>query len=151
MVQIGGSLLTYAAGRLADKPAIAHIGGDLVRSQLLAQGVTQAIKLSTRRTRPDGTALSFPSGHTASVFASATVLERHYGWKVGVPAYALATYVAASRLSENRHFLSDVIFGASIGIVAGRTVTIGHGASRFALMPLVTPGGAGVAFVRISR
>jgi len=151
MVQMGGSLVTYAVGRLAAKPAIAHLGSDLVRSQVLAQGVTQGIKLATRRTRPDGTSLSFPSGHTASAFASATVLEQHYGWKVGLPAFGLATYVATSRLSEKRHFLSDVIFGAGIGIVAGRTVTIGHGASRFALTPLFAPGGAGVAFVKISR
>jgi len=151
MVQMGGSLVTYAVGRLAAKSAIAHIGSDLVRSQVLAQGVTQGIKLATRRTRPDGTSLSFPSGHTASAFASATVLEQHYGRKVGLPAYGLATYVATSRLSEKRHFLSDVIFGAGIGIVAGRTVTIGHGASRFALTPLFAPGGAGVAFVKISR
>ena len=59
-------------------------------------------------------------------FATATVLQRDLGWKVGVPAYGLATYVAASRIQDKRHFLSDVTFGAAIGIVAGRSVTIGQ-------------------------
>lgn len=151
MVQLGAPLLTYAVGRLVRKPAVAHIGGDLFRSQVLVQGITQGTKLAARRTRPDGTSLSFPSGHTASAFASAAVLERHFGWKIGLPAYGLATYVATSRLSENRHFLSDVIFGAAVGVVAGRAVTIGHGNARFALAPTVVPGGAGIAFVKISR
>ena len=55
------------------------------------------IKMAVRRGRPDGTRFSFPSGHSAVTFASATVLQQHFGWKVGVPAYAVAAYVAASR------------------------------------------------------
>jgi membrane-associated phospholipid phosphatase len=148
MAQLAGAVATYGMGRLTNAPAVARLGSDLIRAGVLSQTLTQAVKLTARRTRPDGDSFSFPSGHTASAFASATVLERHYGWKAGVPAYAVASYIAASRLSENRHFLSDVIFGATIGIVAGRTVTIGHGASRFALAPLVTPRGAGVALVK---
>lgn len=148
-MQLGGAVATYAIGRLTNRPGVTHIGGDLIRAGALAQVMTHGIKITTQRTRPDGTGLSFPSGHTASAFASATVVQRHYGWKAGVPAYALATFIGASRLSENRHYLSDVIFGATIGIVAGRTVTIGHGPYRFALAPLVTPGGAGIAFLQI--
>lgn len=151
MAQLGGAAATYVVGRLTNHTGTAHIGSDLIRAQVLTQALTQSVKLTARRTRPDRTSLSFPSGHTASAFASATVLERHFGWKAGLPAYALATYVGASRLSENRHFLSDVIFGATVGIVAARTVTIGHGSSRFALTPLVTQGGAGVALVKVSR
>ncbi|MBI3262625.1 MAG: phosphatase PAP2 family protein, partial [Acidobacteria bacterium] len=147
--QLGGAVATYAVGRLTNRPSVTHIGSDLIRAGTLAQAMTQGIKLTARRTRPDGTSLSFPSGHTASAFATATVLERHYGWKAGVPAYALAAYIGASRLSENRHFLSDVIFGATVGIVAARTVTIGHGASRFAVTPFAVSGGAGVALVKL--
>lgn len=151
MVQLGGSLLTYAVGRVVRQREITHLGADLVRAQVLTQAITQGIKFTTRRTRPDGSGLSFPSGHTAGAFASATVLQRHYGWKIGAPAYALAGYVAASRLSDNRHYLSDVVFGATIGVLAGRTVTIGHGAARFAMIPMVVRGGAGVSLVSISR
>ncbi len=78
------------------------------------------------------------------------MLQRHFGWKAGVPAYVVATYVAGSRLQENRHYLSDVIFGATIGILAGRTVTVGRGSSRFHVVPLATTGGVGVALVRVA-
>jgi membrane-associated phospholipid phosphatase len=76
-------------------------------------------------------------------------LHRHFGWKVGLPAYGLATYVAASRLQENRHFASDVIFGAAIGIVAGRTVTVGRGRGTFTVAPVALRGGAAVMFTRV--
>jgi membrane-associated phospholipid phosphatase len=150
IVQLGAPLLTYVLGRAFDKPTIAHVGGDLFRAQILSQTLTQAVKYSVQRTRPDGTSLSFPSGHSASSFATATVLERHFGWKVGIPAYGVATYVAASRISENRHYLSDVIFGATIGLVAGRTVTVGHGKTQFAISPMASQGAVGVSFTRIA-
>jgi membrane-associated phospholipid phosphatase len=59
--------------------------------------------------------------------------------------------VAASRIQTQRHYLSDVAFGAAIGIVAGRTVTIGHGNARFAVSPAAAPGGAGVNFTWVGR
>jgi membrane-associated phospholipid phosphatase len=52
-------------------------------------------------------------------FASATVLQRELGWKVGIPAYAVASFIGASRIEDKRHFLSDVAFGAAIGIARG--------------------------------
>jgi membrane-associated phospholipid phosphatase len=130
---------------------VAVLGADLVRAQFVSQGVTQAIKLSVGRTRPDGTSMSFPSGHSASAFATATVLQRHLGWKAGIPAYGVAAYVAASRIQAQRHYLSDVAFGAAIGIVAGRTVTIGHGNARFSVAPAAAPGGAGVNFTWVGK
>jgi membrane-associated phospholipid phosphatase len=50
------------------------------------------------------------------------VAERHYGWKVGLPAYSLAGLVAVSRLQRNKHYLSDVLAGATLGYIAGRAV-----------------------------
>jgi len=150
-LQFAGAMATFAVGRLTDSPTISRIGADLVKAQIVSQTLTAGIKMSVRRTRPDGTAFSFPSGHTSVTFASATVLQRHLGWKVGIPAYGLATYVAASRIQEKRHFLSDVAFGAVIGIVAGRTVTIGRGERRFVASPMATPGGGGVSFTLVGR
>ena len=149
LVQLGGALATYAVGRITDNRAVAHLGSDLIRTQVLTRVVTQGIKLTVRRARPDGENFSFPSGHASGTFATATVLQRHLGWKAGVPAYAFATYVAASRLQENRHYLSDVMFGATIGILAGRTVTVGLGSSRFAVAPFAANGGVGVALVKV--
>jgi membrane-associated phospholipid phosphatase len=84
---------------------------------------TTALKQAIRRPRPDGTdKLSFPSGHASNAFALATVVERHYGWKAGLPMYALASTVAVSRVRGNRHHLSDVLAGATLGYAVGRSV-----------------------------
>jgi membrane-associated phospholipid phosphatase len=149
--QLAAAFATYSIGRATGNPNLAIIGADLVRAQFVSQTMTQVIKLGTGRTRPDGTSLSFPSGHSASAFATATVLQRHLGWKAGIPAYAVASYVAASRIQSQRHYFSDVAFGAAIGMVAGRTVTIGHGNARFAVSPAAALGGAGVNFTWVGK
>src|SRR5690606_22483817 len=96
LVQGGAAALTYFAGRRAASPRAMHLGVDLLRAQVLTGGLTYALKASVRRDRPDATEYSFPSGHAAVTFASATVLHRHFGWR-GALAYAASTYVAASR------------------------------------------------------
>jgi hypothetical protein len=149
VAQTSAAFATYAIGRLSGSERTAQVGSELVRAQLLTQATTQLIKFSTQRTRPDGTSLSFPSGHSGSAFATATVLQRNFGWKAGVPAYAMAAWVAASRVQMKRHHLSDVIAGATLGILAGRAVTVSAGSSTFAVTPAVVPGGGGVTFVKI--
>jgi len=80
-------------------------------------GVTYALKYGIGRTRPDGSdQKSYPSGHTSVAFATATMYQMWYGWKAGVPAYAFAAITAFQRLDDNRHWFSDVIMGAAIGI-----------------------------------
>jgi membrane-associated phospholipid phosphatase len=149
--QMAGALATYALGKITRNSKVSAVGADLVSAQLLAQTLTGAVKFSVGRTRPDGTQYSFPSGHASTTFATATVLQRNLGWKVGIPAYGLAGYVAASRIQSKRHFLSDVTFGAAIGIVAGRAATVGRGNARFAIAPAATDGGAAVNFTWIGR
>ena len=144
--QFAAAVATYTLGRVIGSGKVSEIGADLIGAQILTQTMTAAIKLSVGRTRPDGTQYSFPSGHASVTFATATVLQRHLGWKAGVPAYGLAAYVAASRVQDKRHFLSDVTFGAALGIVAGRSVSIGRGDTRFAVAPATAPGGAAVSF-----
>ena len=112
---------------------------------IVMSAATQAAAQNWVEHRPEGAGYSFPSGHAATAFASATVLQRRFGWKAGIPAYAVATYVAASRVDMQRHYLSDVVFGAAIGIVAGRTVTVGG--HEFEVGPMATgSGGAGIGF-----
>jgi membrane-associated phospholipid phosphatase len=149
IAQFGLAFWTYALGRVQHSPLVSRLGADLVRAQLVNTVLTQGIKFAVQRERPDGGKYSFPSGHTSGAFATATVLQRHLGWKVGVPAYAVATYVAGNRLPENKHFLSDVLFGAAVGIASGRTVTIGQGRARFALSPLTAPGGGGIGLTLV--
>jgi membrane-associated phospholipid phosphatase len=149
--QVGGALMIYGLGAAFEKPRVQHVAGDLMRAQVLAEVMTVGIKHAVRRKRPDDSgSFSFPSGHTSVSFASATVLQRHFGWKFGVPAYGIAGYVALSRVQMQRHFLSDVAFGAAVGILAGRTVTVGHG-RKLELAPVATPGGAAVSFRWIGR
>jgi membrane-associated phospholipid phosphatase len=139
-VHFAGAAITYVWGRAARQPRVAHIGVDLIRAQLMTYALTQAVKLSARRERPDGSNnRSFPSGHASITFASATVLQRHFGWR-GALLYPVASYVAMSRLHENRHYLSDVIFGAALGLVAGRTVTR-HGRNQWTVSPALMPDG----------
>lgn len=146
--QFGAALATYGVGRLTGKTRVAEVGSHLLRAQIVAQTVTQAVKFSVKRLRPDGsTRNSFPSGHTSVSFASATVLQREFGWKVGIPAYAVASYIGYSRIEHKRHYLSDVIFGAAIGVVSGRSITVGRGDKRFLVSPVATKGGGGVSFV----
>ena len=149
--QFGTALATFAIGRFSGQHRVADVGSKLLRAQFMAQTVSGVIKVSANRTRPDGTNLSFPSGHTSVSFASATVLQQEFGWKVGLPAYVIASYIGASRIEDKRHFLSDVAFGAAIGIVAGRTVTVGKGDKKFGLAPMATPGGAGVSFTWLGK
>ena len=149
-LQMGAAFATYAIGRALNKPCAARVGADLVQAQLLAQGLSFAVKAASRRTRPDGARLSFPSGHATVSFASATILQQHFGWKVGLPAYAVATYVAASRVQMKRHYVSDVTFGAALGIVAGRSVPIGR-AGRLVITPVASTEGAAAGFTWVGR
>jgi len=145
---LGSASGIYAFGRLKDKPRVSHVGMDLIQSLAISEGLTQTLKYTTRRERPDHSSRnSFPSGHAADTFAFATALERHLGWRYSVPAYVLSSYVALSRLPANRHWLSDAVFGASVGIIAGRTVT-SREAHPFPVAVTYIPGGAMVMYVR---
>jgi membrane-associated phospholipid phosphatase len=111
--------------------------------------MVHAIKVSVQRDRPTGECCAFPSGHAASAFAAASVLERHLGYRFAWPTVLAASYVAASRLSDNRHYLSDVIFGSALGMAAGWTVVGRHGRDSYTLMPVPMPGGVLLTVVRI--
>ena len=125
----GYSLLALSAGTWG----IGQITGDAYTRQtarLMFEGlaIDGALVFGAKhlagRTRPDGSdRLSFPSGHTSGAFTFATILSRRYGWRLGAVGYTLATMTAGARLEDNRHYLSDVIAGATIGIVVGRWVT----------------------------
>jgi len=88
----------------------------------LASVTTGIIKRSTDVLRPDGSGyLSFPSSHTTLAFASATFLHEEYKdqsiW-YGVAGYSIATASGVLRMLNNKHWMSDVLVGAGIGILA---------------------------------
>jgi PAP2 superfamily protein len=139
-VMLASTAATYIVGALKDQPRVRHLGMDLLEAQILSEGITQGLKRVFRRERPDGSpGFSFPSGHATITMATATVLQQHLGWKAAVPTYAIAAYVAASRLHDNRHFASDVLAGTTSGIIIGRAVTW-HGRNTWAMVPSVGPG-----------
>lgn len=137
---MGASALTYGIGRVAGRPRIARVALDMLRAQIVTEAMVEPLKYALRRPRPDASSgYAFPSGHAAMSFATATVIARHHGWW-SLPVYGLATYVAVSRLHDNVHYLSDVVFGAGLGAMAGLTVTR-EKFSSLAVVPAITPGG----------
>lgn len=87
-----------------------------VETAAVTAGATYLLKYTIKERRPDGSdSHSFPSGHTAVSFATATYLQRRYGWKFGVPAYVLSTYVGWGRCFSKKHYWYDVVAGAAIG------------------------------------
>lgn len=94
----------------------------LVKGELLMMGTVSILKRYTHQLRPDGSNYySFPSGHTAQAFAAATFLSQEY--KDRLPwmpyaAYGMASSVGLMRMANNRHYISDVLLGAGIGILS---------------------------------
>ena len=98
--------------------------GRMLTSDALSVAVMSAavngVKYSVGRLRPDGSRHnSFPSGHTATAFMTATMLHKEYGWKspwFSIGGYTAAAVTGVSRLMNNRHWMTDVMAGAAIGI-----------------------------------
>ena len=92
-----------------------------IASVAIMTGITNATKYSVKRERPDGRAHnSYPSGHTATSFMCATMLHKEYGetlspW-IGAAGYGIAATTGIFRVAANRHWCSDVMCGAAIGI-----------------------------------
>ena len=92
-------------------------------SYAIMAGFVNGIKYTAKEMRPDGsTANSWPSGHTATAFVGASLLHKEYGltrspwWSVA--GYGVATATGVMRVLNNRHWISDVMSGAGIGIMS---------------------------------
>lgn len=131
----------------------------------VAEGInaalTRTVKHVVNETRPDGGPYSFPSGHTANAFLGA-----HIAWKelkdsnllLASSGYALATFVACSRLYNNRHWVADVVAGAGFGILSVELAYLAYfpvrnaiarrinlkASDRLVIAPTLSSGGGGV-------
>jgi membrane-associated phospholipid phosphatase len=149
---------TLAAGLITGNDDLARAGGRISTSILLAGAITEGGKLTLGRARPNHSPndafrfhpfsgdASFPSGHTTVAFALAASVsdEVHRPWAT-VLLYSAAVGTGWSRMNDDKHWLSDVVAGAGIGIVSAKLVN-GHW-RIFNLHPpsvLLGPGGAGL-------
>ncbi|GCC52742.1 PAP2 family protein [Chryseotalea sanaruensis] len=119
----------------------------LVKSELLVGVLTYSLKRITAVPRPDTSQpTSFPSGHTAQAFAAATFMSKEYGHKsiwYSIGAYTVATGIGTMRMMNNRHWVSDVLVGAGIGIFSTNIVYLTHqykwGKKKSAGQTLIVP------------
>ena len=111
---------------------------------LSAVGVTtQLLKWATGRKRPNGAnRQSFPSGHTSAAFGVAEVVRTLYGNRPGAVFYSLALVTGLSRINDNKHYLSDVVAGAGLGIglVRGFGLALRPTGRESAVQVTVAPG-----------
>ncbi|MBF0361904.1 MAG: NAD-dependent epimerase/dehydratase family protein [Oligoflexia bacterium] len=119
--------------------------------------MVNVLKYTIREKRPDSNARnSFPSGHATTAFAFAAVVAHKHAWYWGTLSYIMATFVGYSRINDNRHWLHDVIAGATLGIGYGLGIAyvrdkenqnqnqIKTQSSSSILLPLPTSDGGGM-------
>jgi membrane-associated phospholipid phosphatase len=138
------------------KNNIANRTALLLKSEVMVSVATFSLKKITHEQRPDHTTDdSFPSGHTSHVFMAATLLHHEYGadhpW-VSVFGYATATGVGVLRIMNDRHWISDVLVGAGIGVLSANVAYATHRykwgkqtvRSRASIMPMRSRGATGL-------
>lgn len=156
----------YVAGAIGNNDTAVAVAQDGLAASIIATGIiTPTIKFITGRARPRenlGIAAfhpfslsyssnsSFPSGHTTQAFAVASVIANHYdGTWVAYSSYTVAGLVGVARIYHDAHFTSDVVAGALIGTLVGKSV-VAHNQSlrsgKVAILPEIAPGFIGVRF-----
>lgn len=110
----------------------------MTKATAYSAAMTTVLKYTVREQRPDHSAKnSFPSGHSTTAFAFASVVATQHEWYWGAGAYSIAAVVAYGRLNDNKHYTHDVIAGATIGMAYGYGLhylaTQDNGVALFAL------------------
>ena len=114
----------------------------MMRALAVTGATTLMLKGIVHNDSPNGAAWAWPSGHTASSFCVASVLDEFYGPNVGIPAYLLAGFVGYRMMDSGDHWASDVLFGGILGYIVGHTVA---GENKkleiagFKIQPLISP------------
>ncbi len=131
-LQFSPVALTYAFDAMGMKCKTDLLNRTVIclKSHLLMTAIVTSAKLIINTERPDRTGNnSFPSGHTAQAFTAATFMSeelgQRYKWAPYV-AYTLAASVGTCRVLNNKHYISDVLVGAGVGILATKLVYSTH-------------------------
>lgn len=140
------ALGTWGIGSWAGNDEVAGFGFDLSRGLLLTYATTSIIKAAVNRERPNGEDYSFPSGHTATAFTTAGVVTQRYGGWLGGLSLGLGVLTAMGRMEDMKHYASDVVAGATIGWIIGRTVARDDPNDKTAWQ--VVPFGNGLAMIK---
>lgn len=140
-VEGGAALGSWSIGALTDDLRLREFGRDAAESLVTAAVVATGLKYAVGRERPDKSDnLSFPSGHAITAFCVGPVVTKYFGWEAGAAAYVLAAVTGLARVEGLHHYLSDVLAGATLGIVIGNStvyapknisVSMGPGQMRF--------------------
>ncbi len=152
-VHFGLAGLWYLIGQQEQNDHTYEVGKKLFRA-LTVSGLSTALGQAASWDRaPNGEWGTFPSGHTSSSFAFASVMDHEYGPVVGWPLYALSSFVAWTRLEDREHYLSDVVMGSVLGLVVGHTVASGGEPPKLfggEIFPYADPmtGSTGVAWIK---
>jgi len=122
----------------------------LIEALAINDITTGVLQASVNQHDPRGDKYGWPSGHASSSFTVASVLHEYYGWQVGVPAYLAAGYLAATRVGDRKHNVSDVIFGAGLGLVIGHSVVKGElpQIGGFSILPYAAADATGVMLLK---
>ncbi len=129
--EVGMMGALYLCGRVGEKPEIVETTAQMFEGWSIASLSVLTLKPIVGRERPDGSdSFSFPSYHSAGAFSIATTLQLRHGLWAGVPAYAGAAFIAFSRIEANKHYASDVFFGAWLGANAAHAVWQSHRKAR---------------------
>jgi membrane-associated phospholipid phosphatase len=127
------------------------------KGELLMSLIVRIMKPTFATERPSGASNSMPSGHTAQAFLSAAILDMEYRdtspW-IGVSGYAIATTTGMLRMINNKHWISDVLVGAGIGIFSAKVVYYTHRyhrgkKSNMVILPAIYKNGGGVSFAMV--
>lgn len=91
----------------------------MTKATIYSGALTNIVKRVVRENRPNGGKYSFPSGHTTSAFAFASVITMEHSLPLGIAANGMAAFVGFSRMNDDAHYLQDVIAGAVVGTMYG--------------------------------
>jgi hypothetical protein len=142
----------YVYGVKAEKPKEYEVSKALFNALVINDLSTMFLKVAANTDSPNGEHLAWPSGHTSSSVVVAAVLDKYYGHWVGVPLYGVAALVGFERMDDGEHHFSDVLFGAALGYVVGKTVADGHAPEVCGgvILPYADPyrGSSGLVWVK---